>query len=250
MRNKKLLWLSIFVLLASPKYVLAQTSSSPNYSVEESSFGSGSGFGSSSSFGSQFSIGDVGVGSAFSTSYGAYAGPISPNEEYLEVATSPSLVDLGILSNNETSIGVGSFYVRAYLNSSYVVLTASDPPTSENGAFLDPITSAAAPSAGVEQFGINLVENACPAASVGCSAPFGANAVVEPNATYANGEAAPGYNVPDTYQYNKGDTIAQNGDAPAWGQTNYTISYIVNISVQTSAGLYSMDHSLVAVPTF
>lgn len=250
MWNKKLLFFIVLLLLASPKYVLAQTSSSPNYSVEESSFGSGSGFGSSSSYGSQFSIGDIGVGFAFSTNFGAYAGPISPNEEYLEVATSPSLVDLGDLSNNETAIGVGSFYVRAYLNSSYVVITASDPPTSENGAFLNPITSAAVPSAGTEQFGINLVENTCPVAAVTCVSPFGADAAVQPNATYANGEATPGYNTADTYQYNKGDIIAQNGDAPAWGQTNYTVSYIANISVQTSAGLYTMVHSLVAVPTF
>ena len=250
MRRKKLLLGAVLLLSVSPMRAFAQTSSSPNYSVEESSFSTGSGSGTSANFGSQVSIGDLGVGSAFSTNYGAYAGPISPNEEYLEVATSPSLVDLGDLSNNETAVGVGSFYVRAYLNSSYVVLTTSDPPTSENGAFLDPITSAAAPLAGTEQFGINLVENSCPAASVGCVPPFGANAVVQPDSNFANGEATAGYDTADTYQYNKGDAIAQSVGEPAWGQTDFTISYIANISVQTSAGLYSMNHSLVAVPTF
>jgi hypothetical protein len=228
---------------------------STNYQFTEASFSSGSGFGSSSQYGAQYSVGDIGTGSAYSTSYGAYAGPISPDREYLELVTSTSLVDLGSLTTDETALGVASFYVRAYLNTSYVVVTASPPPESENGDFLNPLTGTSSPSAGTEQFGINLVENTCPAASVtpaaaNCTGAFGANADLQPDATYANGEAAPGYNTADQYRYNEGDQIAQSNSAPAWGQTNFTMSYVANISPLTPAGSYSMSHSIVVITTF
>jgi hypothetical protein len=228
---------------------------STNYSFAEASFSTGSGFGSSSQYGAQYSVGDVGIGTAYSASYGAYAGPISPTKEYLELVTSTSLVDLGRLTADETALGVASFYVRAYMNSSYSVVTASLPPESESGHFLNPLTGAASPSAGTEQFGINLVENTCPAASVSpaaanCVGVFGADAALQPDATYANGEAAPGYNTADQYQYNEGDVIARSNSAPAWGQTNFTMSYVANISPLTPAGSYSMIHSIVVITTF
>lgn len=224
-------------------------SSSTNYSVEESAFSSGSGGGSSASYSAQVSAGDLGIGSAFSANYGAYAGPISPNEEYLEMVVTAAAINLdtpsgdaGILSTTETAIGSGVFYVRAYLNGSYSVLTLSQPPTNESGDTLAPLTTAAAATTNIEQFGMNLVANTSPT--------VGANPAVQPNSTYANGQAASGYNTANQFQYNPGDTIAQNGSSPAWGQTNYTISYIANISGITESGYYQMPHDLVAVSTF
>ena len=231
-----------------PVRVYAQ-SSSANYSVQESAFSSGSGSAASASYSSRSSAGDLGVGSAYSTTYAAYAGPISPNEEYLEMVVTAASIDLdtpsgnpGDLSTTETAIGSGVFYVRAYLNGSYSVVTLSAPPTNESGNTLNPLTSASAATAGTEQFGMNLVANTSPS--------VGADPVPQPNTTYANGQAAPGYNTANQFRYNQGDTIAQNGSSPAWGQTNFTISYIANISGITKAGYYRMPHTLTAVPTF
>ncbi len=228
--------------------VYAQSSSS-NYSVEESAFSSGSGSGASASYSAQVSAGDLGIGSAYSTSYGAYAGPISPNEEYLEMVVTAASIDLdtpsaaaGLLSDTETAIGSGVFYVRAYINGSYSVVTMSQPPTNESGDTINPLAAATASSAGTEQFGINLVANTSPS--------IGANPVPQPNSTYANGQAASGYDTVNQFRYNVGDTIAQNGGSPAWGQTNFTVSYIANISSITESGYYTMPHDLIAVPTF
>ena len=223
---------------------IAQTSSSANYSVEESSFSSGSGTGTSASFSSQASAGNVAVGSSFSTTYSAYAGPISPNEEYLELVVSASTISLGTLDNLATSSGSAEFYVRAYINSSYTVQVLSDDTTltSESNNTITALAATTASTIGSEQFGINLRNNTTP--------DIGAEAVPEPNSTYANGEAASGYDVVDQFKYAQNDIVAQSGGAPAWGQTNFTISYIANISSITEAGFYQLAHSLVVVSTF
>ncbi len=236
---KRLVYVLVIVVFLTPARVFA--ASSTNYSVEESSFSSGSGFGTSTSYGAQGSIGDFG-GAAYSTNYGAYAGPITPNEEYLEVFVDAATIDFGTLSSSVTSTGTASFYVRAYLNSSYSVVTLSQPPTSENGDTIAPLTSSAAPSTGTEQFGINLVANTSPA--------IGADPAHQPDSTYANGVAATGYDTDGQFRYNAGESIASSTGEPAWGQTNFTISYIANISVLTEAGSYQMVHELAAVPTF
>jgi hypothetical protein len=237
-------------ILQIPSFAAAQTPSSSNYSVPESSFSSGSNTESTSaSFSAQGSAGDLGVGLANSGSYRAYAGPISPNEEYLELGVTLATINLdtpsgdpGILDLAETAYGFSTFYVRAYLNSSYAVQTISEPLTNESGDTIEPITTAAASVPGTEQFGINIVDNANP--------NVGSNPAPDPNASFANGAGAAGYSTADQYQYNNGDIIAQNSGNPAWGQTNFTISYIANISPITEAGLYTMQHQLVAISTF
>lgn len=244
--------LVIIVFIVSPTTHVAAQSSSTNYQVQESSFGSGSGTGSSASYSARGSAGDVAVGSAYSSNYGAYAGPVNPSEEYLEFVVDVATIDLdtatgdpGILSSTEVATGTATFYVRAYLNSSYVVRSYGTTLTSENSSTIDAITSASASTTGSEQFGINLVDNASP--------NIGADPAFDPSNSFADGEAATGYSTPDQFQFVSGDIIAQHGTNPtnpAWGQTNYTISYIANISSITDAGSYTMTHTLVATPTF
>ncbi|HMT19569.1 MAG TPA: hypothetical protein PKD15_06050 [Candidatus Saccharibacteria bacterium] len=242
----------VVALVVSPIARAEAQSSSTNYQVQESSFSSGSGLGSSASYSAQGSAGDVAVGSAYSTNYGAYAGPINPSEEYLEFVVNSASIDLntvsgdpGILSATEVATGSATFYVRAYLNATYVVRSYGSTLTSENNSTIDAITSAGTSSPGNEQFGINLVDNASP--------DIGANPSFDPSNSFADGEAATGYSTADNFQFNDGDIIAQHGTNPtnpAWGQTNYTISYIANISTITDAGSYTMTHTLVATPTF
>jgi hypothetical protein len=103
------------------------------------------------------------------------------------------------------------------------------------------LTSPTASVAGSEQFGINLVHNTSPAS-------FGANPVQVPSSAFSFGAAAPGYNTPNQYKYVPGDTIAYSNSSS--GETDYTISYIYNISVITPGGTYGFNDVLVATATF
>lgn len=235
----------LVVLLAVWRPILssAQSSSSDSYQVNESFFGTGGEVDtSSSSYQAQGAAGPLGVGESDSSSYDTVAGFIDPVDEYLEMVVDQATIDFGTLSVGSTATGSGTFHVRAYLNGSYSVITMSSPPTSEGGAILDGISSPAAPTVGQEEFGINLVDNSSP--------NIGADPDHIPDSTYANGEAAADYNTPNSFKYLVGDIIAQSGAGRAWGQTNFTISYIANIANTTPAGLYVMNHDLLVIATF
>ncbi len=243
-----------FTLVLSAN-VSAQVPNSPNYQVPQSSFSSGGDINAQSAgFRANASIGELGVGTADSFSYSAQAGLITPEEEFLELVVQTSAVDLGVLQSDTTAVGSGDFYVRTYINGAYVVQTLSPTLTSENGDTIDPITTAAASSVGTNQFGINLVENNCPVApstDTPCVGTFGVDPAPSPSTAFANGEAATGYDTQDLYQYNQDDVIAQSGAVgEAWGRTNFTVSYIVNISSVAPAGRYQADHDIVVVSTF
>jgi hypothetical protein len=103
------------------------------------------------------------------------------------------------------------------------------------------MATTAASSVGTEQFGINLRANTSPAT-------FGADPVQVPDNTFSFGTVAAGYNTPNQYKYVKGDTIASSSRSS--GETDYTISYIMNIGNLTPGGTYNMAHVLVATSTF
>lgn len=230
----------LLLLLSAP--VFAQPYSSSNYKVEEYFFGSGGEVESTSStYKSRGSAGALGVGSANSTSFQISAGNVTPYEEFIEVIVPSVSVNLGTLSTSTTGTGSATFSVRAYLSSGYVVQTIGASPTNESGFSLNALTSATASTVNTEQFGINLVANTAPAT-------FGANPAPYPDGTFANGVAAAGYNTPNNYKYVNGNTIAS---APKGeGRTDFTISYIANISSITRAGLYLMTQGIVSTATF
>jgi hypothetical protein len=106
---------------------------------------------------------------------------------------------------------------------------------------LTPLASQTASSAGTEQFGINLKANTSPTT-------FGANPSQFPDSSFGFGFAAPGYDTANLYKYVKNDVIAKSNSSS--GRTDYTISYIFNISNVTPAGIYTLNHDLVAIGTF
>lgn len=245
-----------------PAYVIYAQSSSTNYKIEETFFGTGGEVdASSTSYRAQQSAGSLGVGNTSSANYDAVAGNVTPSDIFLEFVVTNGTIDLGTLSASTTSFGspiggscVCSFYVRTYLSSEYVIVNASSqPPTSENGSFLDPKTVQALPSgsSSVEEFGFNLVANTNPGA-------FGADPVnvrdnnIQDN-SFADGQAATGYQTTNQYKFVAGETIARSpatAGNQAVGQTNYTISYIAKKRSLTEAGLYILNHDLVAVATY
>lgn len=225
-----------------PMSVWAQQATSTNYSVDEAFFGTGGELDAcSTTYCSRQSAGETAVGNTASTNYQAQGGQNTNREEYLEFTVNASTTDLGILSIASPSTTTGTFSVKSYLtNGGYAVTNASDPPRSGPNTLANLISQTAS-SAGTEQFGINLVANTSPVS-------FGANATQGPDATFGFGAAASGYSTTNQYKYVKGDTIASSNRSS--GYTNYTISYLYNISNSTKAGLYTFNHIMVATSTY
>jgi len=232
-------------MLGTQATVYAQTSSSNSYKVNEYQFGTGGGNSSSTNFQAQSNVGSLGVGRSSSTNYDAEAGFITPNEPFLELFVNFATVNLGNLDTGNTGTGTGTFWVRTYLSSAYVVQTMSQPPTSEGGKVLTAKSTLGAPIPGTEEFGINLVDNTTP--------NIGANSLNVPDDSFADGTVNSGYNTPDQFKYGVGDIIAHaaaTAGNQAVGRTDYTISYIANISAITPAGTYVMVHDIVVTGTY
>jgi hypothetical protein len=234
------------VALQSQAYVAAQTSASSSYSTREYYFSTGGDTGlTSGSYSARAATGALGVGGSSSTNFRAESGTITPVDEYIEFVVTSSTVGLGQQSVANTAQGTASFYVKAYVSSGYVVRNASAPPSITSHTMAAP-SSATASAVGTEQFGINLAANTCALCLPLTS--FGATPVQVPDSSFSFGAAAAGYNTANSYKYVNNDVIAQSTKSS--GQTNYTLSYILNINSTTPSGLYVMNHVLVATGTY
>lgn len=229
-----LLTSSVSVVLADGPYT------SPSYQFNEYSTSPGGGLQTSSSYQAYQSVGDTTVGNAVGTAYQTQNGFNTTTTPFLEAAVASGSLDLGALSTIATAHTTSTFHVRAYLASGYIVQTVGAPPKTFNHTFNSP-SSPTASTAGTEQFGINLVANTSPAT-------FGANPSQNPDATFSFGTAATGYNTTNLYKYVTGDTIASSTKSS--GETDYTISYIENISNVTPGGIYSYSQNLVVTATY
>jgi len=232
------------VMVVWAPIALAQQSSSTNYQVNEVFFGTGGELNAcSTNYCSKQSAGEMTVGSTSSTNYKAQGGFNTDRQPYLEFIVTNTNTDLGVLSVGSTARTTATFSVKTYLAGGYVVMNQSDPPQSPYPIphyFASP-SSPTASAIGTEQFGINLVSNTSPVA-------FGADPVQRPDSTYSFGAAATGYNTANFFKYVKGDTVAQSTKSS--GETDYTVSYIYNISNVTPEGTYSFNHILVATSTY
>jgi hypothetical protein len=101
--------------------------------------------------------------------------------------------------------------------------------------------SQAAASPGTEQFGINLKANTSPTA-------FGADPSQAPDSSFGYGYAVAGYDTANVFKYNKGDVIARSDKSS--GRTDYTISYIYDISSLSLAGEYIFTQDLIVIGTY
>lgn len=242
--QKYLVVVAVFVV-GTQAPVFAQGSSSNSFKVNEYQFGTGGGSSSSTNFQAQSNVGSLGVGRSSSANYDAEAGFITPDAPFLELFINSATVDLGNLDKSTTGTGSGTFWVRTYLSSAYVVQTMSNPPTSEGGKVLTAKASLGVPIPGTEEFGINLVDNSSP--------NIGADSLNVPDNSFADGTVDSGYNTPDQFKYGVGDIIAHaaaTAGNQAVGRTDYTVSYIANISAITPAGTYVMVHDIVVAATF
>lgn len=143
-------------------------------------------------------------------------------------------VQLGELSSSGPSSGTSQFYVATNAGVGYTV-TVSGPPMSSG---INALVSMAVPDIsrpGTSQFGINVVQNGAPAVGIN---PQGPGSGV-PNA---------GYNTPDVYMFNSGDSLVTHSGTDI-GRL-FTVSYLVNVPPTQPAGIYVTTFTYIALAQF
>ncbi|HSD55980.1 MAG TPA: hypothetical protein VLA92_02395 [Candidatus Saccharimonadales bacterium] len=217
-------------------------SSSANYKVEESFFGTGGELdASSTNYRAKQSAGETTVGNAGSANYQFNAGFNTNDTPLLEFAVNGGTYDMGTLDYGITGTAVASFTVRNYLSSGYVVMLRGDAPSLDNGSHtLASMSSAANSTPGTEQFGVNLMNNGNP--------DIGADVAQVPDSSYSYGTPVAGYDTANFFKFVDGDIIAMSPKSS--GQTNYALSIIANTARSTPAGEYGGHLDLQVIPTF
>ncbi len=219
----------------------ASQSSSTNYSVDETQFG---GVGSSlndcsTNYCAKTSAGDTTVGSGSSSNYSAYFGENTTDEPLLEMVITGGNQDMGVLDSSTTGTAVETIAIRNYVSSGYVLQIAGAAP-SQGVHTLTTLTTPSTSQPGTEQFGINLADNTSP--------NIGADPVQVPSGGFSFGTATTDYGTADLFKYIDGDVVAQSLSSS--GETDYTMSIVINVSNVTPGGQYTGIFSAVAVPIF
>lgn len=218
----------------------ADTTSSTNYKATETQFGSGSGIHNcSTNYCAKASIGDNVVGSAKSANYSAQFGSNTTDQPLLEVITEDGTQNLGILDVDRTATATRLIKVRSYLSSGYIIQLAGESP-SQGVHELTNIPSPSTSHQGAEQFGVNMVANTSP--------EVGADPVQVPSGQTSFGYVMDDYSSANLFKYINGDVVAKSDSSS--GETDYTLSIIINVSNTTPSGRYNGSFSAVVVPIY
>lgn len=143
--------------------------------------------------------------------------------------------DMGELSASSTLVAQSQMAVGTNATGGFAV-TANGKPMSAGTSIIEPLDTPSESEQGVNQFGINLVENSTPA--------IGAN----PEGEWANAVPSSDYSVPNKYKYIPGDVIAYSPNVSL--MKKFTISYIVNSRDDLRAGVYSTTITYIASGRF
>lgn len=219
----------------------ATTSVSPNYQVSETEFGSGGTIGScSGNYCASASIGDMVSGESSSPSYSAKFSKIAiDSQPLLEVIVDEGQSDLGVLSMEKTSHKTSTVKIRTYMSDGYTLQIIGDPPKYQGHSLQTPATPVAS-KPGSEQFALNLMANTIP--------QVGANPVQSPSADFSYGQVTADYAATNLFKYQSGEVVARSDSQS--GQTDYTISMIINVADSTPAGHYNGAYQAVVIPAF
>ncbi|MES2630641.1 MAG: hypothetical protein V4611_01670 [Patescibacteria group bacterium] len=230
--------LTVSIVIGGAGTALAVTSSSPNYQVTETQFGSST-KSCSGQYCAQASIGEATDGKAIESSTANFE-DITNNEPFLDMIVEAGESNLGVLSTERTATKVTSIKVRSYLISGGYTLQILGESPKYNGHTLFTPTTPTASVTGTEMFGINVVANTTPV--------VGANPVQVPADQQEFGKVEDNYNQSNMFMYNGEDVIAR-GQTDS-GRTDYTVSMIVNISSSTPAGKYTGDFTAMLIPAY
>ncbi len=184
-------------------------------------------------------IGDVASGNATNGTSTAQFGSVSAGEPTLDVIVDPGVSALGNLTTESTAKKTMVVRIRSYLSNGYTMQIIGDSPQYAGHALSTSATPSSA-TPGVEQFAINAVANTTPM--------IGADPVQVPSAQMSFGTVRSSYAQPNKFMYKSGDTVASS--ATESGETDYTISMVINISNGTPAGKYTGDYSAVVIPVY
>jgi len=143
--------------------------------------------------------------------------------------------DLGELGANSTLSASSQMAVGTNASGGFAV-TANGTSMAAGTNVITPLTTPTESTQGVNQFGINLVENNDPV--------IGGN----PEGTFANAIASPDYGIPNKYKYVEGDVVAFSPNVSL--MKKFTISYIVNASPNLRAGVYTTTLTFIASGRF
>lgn len=227
-----------YCLCFSSVAVLAETSQSSNYKLDESSIGSGGSIESSSTnYKASDATGDLVVGNTTSGNFQIDTGSKTTDDPHLSFSINNAAVDFGSFTATSPTVTTASFSVLNYTSYGYAVQIIGNTPTN-SGHTIPAMTETAESQIGTEQFGLNLVANTSPT-SVGANPN---------NDQFGFGKASTNYGTANKFRYVSGETIAL---APkSSGLTTYTISYLINVASLTPGGKYTCDQTIIVTGTY
>ena len=143
--------------------------------------------------------------------------------------------DMGELSPSSTLMAQSQMAVGTNASGGFAI-TANGLPFSAGTSIIDGPMVPTESRQGVNQFGINLVENDLP--DVG----------EDPEGTWANAVVSPDYAIPNRFKYVPGDVVAYSPNVSL--MKKYTVSYILNSHKDLRAGVYSTTVTYIASGRF
>ncbi len=226
--------ISIVACVFAASFAQADMSSS-SYSISADAINIGGGRQVSEEYVEQNMLGEVGTGGLRSSTYIMDAGFLAMvgNEEILTFEMTKNTADLGTLVSNLVKADTATFRAATTAKSGYAISVYGNSLSSVSHT-IEPLSSASSSSTGNEQFGFNLRQNNNP--TIG-SDPSG-----------GNGQAAMGYSTTDAYKFTSGDIIAESSNQSTY--TNYTASFIGNISNISDAGEYATSLTIAVTGRF
>jgi hypothetical protein len=235
-------FLALIVLLALPAEAFATYAKSTSFSVDETLLG-GTGLPahgqSSTNFSARTEAGDIVVGDTSTPSGNqTRTGNVSDAEPALSFSVNtPNATFSPDFSRTAVSNAQATFSVKNYTSHGYSVFLYGTTP-SNNGYDLPALAANTASTPGTEQFGVNLVANT----------GFGSNPAQVPSSSFSYGLASANYNTANSFRFVSGEQVAQADKSS--GQTDFTLSYIVNVKGNTPGGKYTAKQQLICVGTY
>lgn len=232
----------LVVLMTTSSFSAAfaiSSASSTNYKVTEMQLGAGSALlNCSDQYCSHPMIGNGSDGQSSQVGSVQFD-PLSTAEPLLEVIVESGESNLGVLTTDKTATKTTIVKVRNYMSGGYVMQVTGDAPKFAGHMLSTPSTPIAS-MPGTEQFAMNTVANTTPA--------VGANPLQVPSSSTSFGFAEPGYDKPNLFKYVNGDVVGRS--LSETGETDYTLSMIINVSSGTPSGRYYGDFSVVVIPVY
>lgn len=143
-------------------------------------------------------------------------------------------INFGDLSAAHSSQGDSQFMVVTNATGGYTVQVYGTTMTSGNNIIKALIANAGS-RPGSPQFGINLRANSVPHTGANPTGP-------------GSGQAAPGYNTPNSFRFDSNDLVASSAAADNWRR--YTVSYLVNVPANQAPGVYASTLTYVGAGSF